>query len=104
MITEKIFRTKIKAYLDRELTAYNIPYIPGTMGVAGVPDILVCYQSFFMGIELKTDVGLTSKLQRHHINRINKNGGVAFVVRPKTYSTFKVFIELNKFNELRKLK
>lgn len=47
---------------------------------AGVPDVLACVKGTFVGIEVKTPTGVTSKLQLYQIDRINKSGGVAVVV------------------------
>lgn len=49
--------------------------------VAGIPDILCCYKGQFIAFEVKTKKGRVSKLQKVVIEKINKAGGVACVVR-----------------------
>ncbi len=51
----------------------------------GTPDMLICYKGRFFAWELKTDVGVASKLQLHTINKINKAGGVARIVTPSNF-------------------
>ena len=47
----------------------------------GTPDILTCVNGRFVGIEVKTPTGKTSKLQDYQINAIIEAGGHAFVAR-----------------------
>lgn len=47
----------------------------------GIPDIIVCVQGNFVGIELKTAVGSPSAQQKIFIKKINNAGGVAAVCR-----------------------
>lgn len=48
----------------------------------GVPDILACIDGVFHGIELKTDIGVESKLQAYNLDHINKSNGIGYVLRP----------------------
>ena len=48
---------------------------------AGVPDILCCYKGRFIAFEVKTEKGRVSKLQKAVIEKINRAGGIAVVVR-----------------------
>ena len=50
--------------------------------IAGTPDIIGCVNAHFFALELKTETGKLSQLQKHKIERIRKNGGYAEVVRP----------------------
>jgi Holliday junction resolvase len=47
----------------------------------GTPDILTCVNGRFVGIEVKTEIGKTSKLQDYQIKAIIESGGHAFVAR-----------------------
>ena len=51
---------------------------------AGTPDLIVCVKGSgrFIGIEVKRPSGgVVSPLQKHHIEKIQKAGGIAGVVR-----------------------
>lgn len=45
----------------------------------GIPDILVCLEGNFVAIEVKTDTGKLSKLQKRDIRLIEEAGGLAFI-------------------------
>ena len=47
----------------------------------GIPDRLYLYKGYLLGLELKTDEGKPTKLQLKKIDEINKNGGIALIVR-----------------------
>jgi len=59
---------------------------------AGVPDILTCVNGVFVGIEVKSEKGITSVLQLRNMDAIKQSGGVSFVAR----SVDDVKIALNK--------
>ncbi len=50
-------------------------------GTAGIPDIICCYRGKFVAFEVKTETGKTTALQESVINKIQKYGGKAVVVR-----------------------
>lgn len=47
----------------------------------GLPDRLYLYNGYLLGLELKTDEGEPTKLQLRKIDEINKNGGIALIIR-----------------------
>lgn len=49
--------------------------------ISGIPDLIVCNKGRFMAFELKTQKGVVSRIQKVTIDRINKAGGFAKVVR-----------------------
>ena len=53
----------------------------GMYGTAGIPDIICCYRGKFVAFEVKTKIGKTTALQDSVINKIQKCGGKAAVVR-----------------------
>ena len=67
----------------RELKKHGHFWKSSDRYVAGVPDIVGCYNGCFIGIEMKVDYGKPSALQVHTLCDIIKNGGYAGVV---TYS------------------
>lgn len=50
-----------------------------------MPDFILCVRGFFVSIELKTDTGEASELQKHNIRKIKKFGGISFIMTPDTY-------------------
>ena len=89
---EKPFETKCRRYLDRN-GAYQIKYWGCQYTVAGVPDVLVCLNGRYIGIEMKGDTGRPSDLQLIHIDRIRAAGGYAFVLYPSAFDRFKAFVQ-----------
>ena len=77
---EKRIENSIKNWLETN----NHWYIKVQGGVnnpsSGVPDILTCIHGRFIGIEVKTPTGNTTKIQEYQIDQINKSGGIAVVV------------------------
>lgn len=65
----------------------------GTFTKAGIPDLLVCCNGHFLGIELKATKGKISELQKHHQNEIKKAGGIGLILRPTDFEDFKILIE-----------
>ena len=53
----------------------------GLGSTPGVPDILGIYKGRMLGIEVKTAAGKLSKHQQDFIDKINAEGGIAFVAR-----------------------
>lgn len=93
MGAEKNFENKVKDYLEK-MGAYVLKYWGGGVFTkSGVPDLLVCYNGHFFGIEIKAENGVVSKLQKYHINEIKKSGGTALVLRPSGFDDFKKMIE-----------
>ena len=57
----------------------------------GIPDLLLCINGKFIGIELKTQTGRISKAQEYIKGKIESAGGKVFIV--KTVSDLKNIIE-----------
>lgn len=55
--------------------------IHGDQYQSGVPDILVCYRSRFIGIEVKGPSGTLRPLQKVNLRRIQQAGGIGEAVR-----------------------
>ena len=90
---ESQFQTKVIQFL-KEHGVYVIKYWGGGRYTkAGVPDIVACINGYFIAVELKTDTGRVSKLQEYNLEEIRKAGGIAIVLRPKQFNSFKQFIK-----------
>jgi len=73
-MSEQQIQKKIIKYLEGE-GAYVVKVISASK--AGVPDLLVCYEGHFIGIEVKTPLKRTnvSPLQEYNLDRIEECGG-----------------------------
>ena len=59
----------------------------------GVPDLIVCANGRFIGVEIKAEHGKLAPLQRSHLDKILTSGGAVTVLRPSEFDGFKKFIE-----------
>jgi len=74
---------KVKARVVKILKEHKIYYFfPATHGFgrSGVPDIICCYNSLFMGIECKAGKNKPTALQEKEMKKIREAGGVTFVI------------------------
>jgi Holliday junction resolvase len=86
---------KVKASVVKLLKKHNIyHFFPATHGFgrSGVPDIICCYNSLFMGIECKAGKGKTTALQDRELSKIRDAGGVTFVVNEETIEELKQYL------------
>lgn len=100
MAAEKNFENKIKSYL-KDQGAWFIKYWAGAQFTkSGIPDILSCFNGYFVAIELKGPNGKATKLQWHNIEKINQANGYAIVLYPKDFQLFKNLIVNLKVGDL----
>ena len=103
---EKIFETKVKAFLKKEGVWHLKYWGGGGFTKSGIPDILACVNGIFVGIELKATNGRPSALQLYNIDEIRRSGGIAMVLYPNDYCKFMRLIktlkkqQTNNFSEL----
>ena len=99
MAAEKNFENKVKKFLE-EQGCYFIKYWGGSQFTkAGVPDLLVCCNGHFLGVELKAPKGKPSELQLWNIKKIKEAGGIGMVLYPKDFDSFKNLIHELKGGE-----
>jgi len=79
-------KKKVKDYLTARGIYYTMPFTAG-YGANGVPDILVCYQGKFYGIECKANGNKPTALQAEHMKNIQRNGGTAVVIDENNIDT-----------------
>lgn len=90
---EKAFENKIKRFLESR-GAWFVKYWAGAQFTkSGVPDLLVCVNGFFVGVEVKAQNGKPSEIQLYTIRTIKDAGGFAFVLYPSAFDRFKKFID-----------
>lgn len=66
----------IKKYLDSIGVWHFSPYMAG-FGKAGVPDLIVCCNGTFVGIEIKREGKSPTPIQTRILEEISKAGGLA---------------------------
>jgi Holliday junction resolvase len=77
---EKDITREIRSYL-RIKRVFHWKNWGGPMSERGVPDILGVWKGRLLGIEIKTARGHLNEYQQAFIDRINLEGGLAFVAR-----------------------
>lgn len=88
---EKVFEKRVKEYL-KDNGCWVLKTWSNGIQREGVPDLLVCCNGYFLGIELKNEVGKPSELQIWNIKKIISAGGFAFTLYPDQFDEFKKFI------------
>ena len=88
---EKTYENRVKEYLNDQGCWVLKTWSNGVQR-EGVPDLLVCCNGYFMGIELKNETGKPSALQLWNIERIRAAGGIAIVLYPDQFEDFKTLI------------
>lgn len=88
---EKTFENKVKAFLEKHNIWY-VKYFANGFTKRGVPDLLACVNGRFVGIEIKSETGISSPLQQWNIEEITKSGGIGFILYPKDFEDFKKMI------------
>ena len=78
--SEKEITKAIRGTL-KALGIFHWKVLQGLGSTPGVPDILGIWQGKLLGIECKTQKGKLSHHQEKFIERINREGGIAFVAR-----------------------
>ena len=92
-MTEKQFEKKVKAFLDEQGVWWLKTWSNGIQR-EGVPDLLICCNGYFIGVELKNETGHPSALQLWNIDQIRKAGGIAIVLYPDQFDEFKDLIQI----------
>ena len=99
---EKNFENKVKAFLKNECGAFLVKYWGGgKFTSAGIPDLLVCINGYFMGVELKASDGHPTMLQLQKLESIVNANGVGILLYPKDFKAFKRFcLRVSKNDEI----
>ena len=109
MAGEKNFETRLKDWLESE-GIYPLGHPKDKMPVppcgywekrwgggryvkSGLPDMRIVVNGFAFEVELKATTGTPSELQKRNIQQINASGGIAMVLYPEGFNTFKEMIK-----------
>lgn len=89
MAQEKHFENKVKMFLMEHGSWFLKYWGGGHFTKTGVPDLLVCDNGQFMGIELKAEKGEPTLLQLKMLESIRKSNGWAVLLYPGDFEEFK---------------
>lgn len=92
MVQEKNFENRIKAFLEDE-GCWFVKFFANAYTKKGIPDLLVCCNGYFLGVEVKAEKGKPSELQKWNIQKINDSCGIGIVLYPDQFNQFKEMIE-----------
>lgn len=91
MAQEKRFEEKVKKFL-KEQGCWILKTWSNGVQRSGVPDLLVCCNGYFVGVELKAENGKPSELQLWNIDKIREAAGIAIVLYPDQFKAFQDLI------------
>lgn len=91
MASEKAFENKVKGFLKKQNCWFVKTWSNGVQR-SGIPDILVCCNGYFVGVEVKAPNGKPSELQLWNLKKIEESGGYAVLLYPEDFEIFKKFI------------
>ena len=99
MAAEKNFENKVKQFL-KDSGCWILKYWGGAAYTKkGIPDLLVCSDGYFMGVEVKAPDGVPTLLQIYNLKTIRESGGYGILLYPKDFEQFKMFnAEKSKLN------
>lgn len=79
MTPEVKVKQRVTALLKAAGAYYFYP-VTGGYGQSGIPDIVVCHNGRFIGIECKAGKNKPTKLQEKNLRDIAAAGGIALVI------------------------
>lgn len=93
MAAEKNFENKVKAFL-KDTGAWLLKYWSGAAYTkSGIPDLLVCSDGRFLGIEVKSPNGEPSLLQLVNLKKSENQAGMEFCCTPRILNSSKCSLQ-----------
>lgn len=103
MAAEKNFENKVKKFLE-ERNCWCLKYWGGAAYTkSGIPDLLVCCEGWFLGIEIKAPKGKPSELQLYNLKKIDEAGGLGILLYPDHFELFKNLVDCIQCGDLKNL-
>lgn len=108
MGAEKAFENRVKDWLksegiypagcpEQEITTpvcgWYFKVWGGGMQKGGIPDLICNVNGWFVAVELKSDKGVASDLQKKNIDLINRGKGFGIILYPSGFGKFKNLIQ-----------
>ena len=97
---EKAFENKVKTFLKQN-NCWVLKTWSNGVQRSGVPDLLVCCNGYFIGVELKAPNGKPSELQLYNVRKIRESGGIAIILYPKEFEKFRCMIAVLQANDFK---
>ncbi|TCT14602.1 hypothetical protein EDC18_10583 [Natranaerovirga pectinivora] len=88
-MTEKQLQSKVIKFLKSQPNTWFFKVFGGGFQRSGIPDLICCVSGIFVAIELKSDTGNPTALQKMNIQEINAAGGIGIILYPSGFSDFK---------------
>ena len=93
LISEGIYPAGTPAHrMTLPIKGWFVKIWGGGMQKEGIPDILMCVNGYFVSLELKSDKGRPSELQKKNTVMINDAQGIGLVLYPNQFNDFKELI------------
>lgn len=92
MAAEKNFETRVKIFLKSQ-GCWILKTWSNGIQREGIPDLLVCCNGYFLGVELKAPNGTVKPLQKFEIREIRDANGIAIPLYPDQFEDFKMLIK-----------
>ena len=89
---EKTFELQVRLFLTDDCKCWVLKTWSNGVQREGVPDLLVCCNGFFLGVEIKAERGRPSSLQEREIKKIRESYGIGIVLYPDQFDDFKELI------------
>lgn len=87
-------KLRIKQILKEQFPDAWFFWPRGTMmGRSGIPDLIICYRGYFIGVEVKAGRNRPTALQERELQGIQAAGGAALVVNEVTLQEFVRLLE-----------
>lgn len=90
-LSESAFQKKVLNWLRSVPECYVVKVVRANR--SGVPDLLICKNGVFVGVELKKEDGQLSPLQKIHLSEIKQSGGISMTIKPSSFIALKSLIE-----------
>lgn len=99
MAEEKNFENRIKKFLADQKCWYLKYWAGGGFTKSGIPDLLVCCNGRFLGVEVKGEKGQPTMLQLQTLRKIEEAGGYGILLYPDHFTLFQNLILCIKCND-----
>lgn len=90
---------KVKTKVVKILKEYGVYYfypVTGGFGRSGVPDIICCFDGYFLGIECKAGKNKPTPLQEAEMQKIRDANGSTLVINENNIDDVREFLEARK--------
>ncbi len=99
---ESKIQLRTRKALEHSIGGFWFKVHGGPFQRAGIPDLLGCVMGLYIGVELKTDVGKTSTVQKEVMRLIRRESGITFVARTPQQAVDRLAERLRKRGKITK--